>query len=160
MAGNRSINEEDEESNGPQHEQTIEVKEEEGDNDIAPETPATKSNNKSSSASASVQVAVRVRPLLSSLESGCAQCIDVMHAGLNNDGATMVKVGGESGPTFTFDEVFPTSATQVQVFEHRVAPLVESCLEGYNATILAYGQTGSGTFFFFFTQDNYRKCKI
>jgi Kinesin motor domain len=88
-----------------------------------------------------VQVAVRVRPLLSSLESGCGSCMTILPVG---DYATAIQVGPSSGPTFTFDEVFPASTTQVQVFEHRVSPLVERCLEGYNATILAYGQTGSG----------------
>jgi Kinesin motor domain len=88
-----------------------------------------------------VQVAVRVRPLLSSLESGCGSCMTILPG---RDYATAIQVGPTTGPTFTFDEVFPASTTQVQVFEHRVAPLVDRCLEGYNATILAYGQTGSG----------------
>jgi kinesin family protein 4/21/27 len=153
MTGNRSCTSEDEEEEEvqrvPQHELI-----EDGSRSPSPtddfslQTPTNNNNgnvNKSSGASC-VQVAVRVRPLLSSLESGCAHCVDVMHGA--GDGITgnpsVIKIGGEAGPAFTFDEVFPTSTTQVQVFEHRVAPLVESCMEGYNATILAYGQTGSG----------------
>ena len=56
----------------------------------------------------------------------------------------MVRLGGDAGPKFTFDQVFPLTTSQVHVFQNCVAPLVTSCLEGYNATILAYGQTGSG----------------
>ena len=33
---------------------------------------------------------------------------------------------------------------QSGVYEECVRPLVASCLEGYNVTVLAYGQTGSG----------------
>lgn len=57
----------------------------------------------------------------------------------------MLQVGeGDMAPAFTFDHVFPSTAGQEQVYETCVTPLVESCLEGYNATVLAYGQTGSG----------------
>ncbi len=76
--------------------------------------------------SSSVQVAVRVRPMLSS-ESGSTQCIEVLR-GTDSDATNVVRIGGESGPTY----------------EQRVAPLVKSCMNGYNATTLAYGQTGSG----------------
>lgn len=57
----------------------------------------------------------------------------------------MLQVGeGDMAPAFTFDHVFPSTAGQEQVYNTCVTPLVESCLEGYNATVLAYGQTGSG----------------
>ena len=46
--------------------------------------------------------------------------------------------------SFRFAEVFPADATQDQVFERVAAPVVDTCLEGYNGTIFAYGQTGSG----------------
>ncbi len=47
-------------------------------------------------------------------------------------------------PSYTFDHVFPSSSEQMEVYEKCVTPLVMSCIEGYNATVLAYGQTGSG----------------
>jgi kinesin family protein 4/21/27 len=75
-------------------------------------------------------------------EAGNTQCIEVLSS--NSQDNSIVRLGGASGPKFTFDEVFPLSTSQLDVFEHSVAPLVTSCLEGYNATILAYGQTGSG----------------
>ena len=45
----------------------------------------------------------------------------------------------------TLDHIFKTSTTQKQVFNIVGRPMVQACLEGYNATIFAYGQTGSGT---------------
>ncbi len=47
-------------------------------------------------------------------------------------------------PSYTFDHVFPSYAEQRHIFDRCISPLVDSCLEGYNATVLAYGQTGSG----------------
>lgn len=90
--------------------------------------------------SSCVQVAVRVRPLLA-LESDDANCMEVQRPP-GADHAIAIQVGG--GPRFTFDHVFGMRAPQQQIYAERVAPLVVSCLQGYNATILAYGQTGSG----------------
>ena len=97
----------------------------------------------------SVQVAVRVRPMLPH-EAGNTQCIDSFQSSASSSVLDMIRLGGESGPKFTFDQVFPLTASQHDVYRHRVAPLVSSCLEGYNATILAYGQTGSGCVILFF----------
>eukprot|EP00438_Fugacium_kawagutii_P016351 Skav228393 [mRNA] locus=scaffold1911:63901:66884:+ [translate_table: standard] len=44
---------------------------------------------------------------------------------------------------FEFDQVFPPTTAQVQVFEE-AKPLATSTLDGYNVCIFAYGQTGSG----------------
>ena len=38
----------------------------------------------------------------------------------------------------------PPSPPQEHVFMEFVSELVDSCLDGFNATVLAYGQTGSG----------------
>jgi hypothetical protein len=93
----------------------------------------------------SVQVAVRVRPMLPH-EAGHTQCIEALRTSgtTSTDVTNVVRLGGEEGPKFTFDQIFPLTSSQADVYQHRVAPLVSSCLQGYNATILAYGQTGSG----------------
>eukprot|EP00934_Nitzschia_sp_Nitz4_P000480 Nitzschia sp. Nitz4//scaffold9_size221794//135611//140914//NITZ4_001364-RA/size221794-snap-gene-0.105-mRNA-1//1//CDS//3329561055//480//frame0 len=108
-------------------------------NNHTPQTPAADPD------ASSVQVAVRVRPMLSH-EVGNTTCIQVLKTAAHptTHVSTVIRLGGDSGPKFTFDQVFPLSTTQHQVYQHRVEPLVHSCLEGYNATILAYGQTGSG----------------
>jgi Kinesin motor domain len=155
MTGDRSVNEdEDTVTSGPQHARMLRalststsISEDDASavsNDMALLAPNSLSSKISPDAASAVQVAVRVRPLLSSLESGCGSCITILPTHL--DHSTTIQIGPESGPTFTFDEVFPTTTAQLEVFEHKVAPLVERCLEGYNATILAYGQTGSGEF--------------
>lgn len=104
--------------------------------------PAPLSNN--NNGASSVQVAVRVRPMLPH-EAGNTQCIEVLKSSSSPSSvAELIRLGGEAGPKFTFDQIFPLTTSQHDVYRHRVAPLVASCLEGYNATILAYGQTGSG----------------
>ena len=102
----------------------------------------SRNESSSSSSSSSVQVAVRVRPMQAS-EAGSTTCIETMQSSLNHD-TNMIRIGGPSGPTFSFDQAFDGNAPQEFVFRSRVVPLIERCLEGYNATVLAYGQTGSG----------------
>jgi kinesin family protein 3/17 len=43
---------------------------------------------------------------------------------------------------FTFDAVYPEDSITENIYADSVFPLVESVLEGYNATVFAYGQTG------------------
>ncbi|EDV28619.1 uncharacterized protein TRIADDRAFT_20248, partial [Trichoplax adhaerens] len=45
---------------------------------------------------------------------------------------------------FTYDFVFDENICQQQIYDTCVESLIESCFDGYNATVLAYGQTGSG----------------
>ena len=45
---------------------------------------------------------------------------------------------------FNFDRVFPSTATQDEIFQVVGVPIIEDVLTGYNGTVFAYGQTGSG----------------
>lgn len=45
---------------------------------------------------------------------------------------------------YAFDRVFDQESTQEEVYQHTAKPLIESVLNGYNATVFAYGATGSG----------------
>lgn len=45
---------------------------------------------------------------------------------------------------FVFDRVFDISATQNEVYSNTTRPLLDSVLDGYNATVFAYGATGCG----------------
>ncbi|KAJ8005966.1 hypothetical protein DPEC_G00123360 [Dallia pectoralis] len=84
-----------------------------------------------------VRVAVRVRPLLPKEVLHSHQvCVRVVKDG------PVVMLGG--GQNFSFDHAFGPSASQGQVYESCVKPLVASLVHGYNATVFAYGQTGSG----------------
>ena len=50
--------------------------------------------------------------------------------------------------SFAVDHVCSVASTQDEVFHHGGIPsLVESVVQGYNATVFAYGQTGSGKTF-------------
>jgi hypothetical protein len=44
---------------------------------------------------------------------------------------------------FAYDEVMPSTCKQVEVFSH-CTPLLDSVMQGINATIFCYGQSGSG----------------
>nr|XP_046487472.1 kinesin-like protein KIF6 [Neodiprion pinetum] len=48
---------------------------------------------------------------------------------------------------FAFHKIFDHAARQDEVFEDVAKPVIQSVLNGYNATIFAYGQTGSGKTF-------------
>ena len=51
---------------------------------------------------------------------------------------------------FTFDHVYDITCNQRKVYETTAKAVVDSSLQGYNATIFAYGQTGSGKTFTMF----------
>src|SRR6201996_3197908 len=46
--------------------------------------------------------------------------------------------------TFGFDRIFDENASQPEVYEATTKPLLDSVLDGYNATVFAYGATGCG----------------
>jgi kinesin family member 18/19 len=59
------------------------------------------------------------------------------------------KCGGPNGrrsrdQTFGFDRVFDENTTQGDVYEATTRNLLDSVLDGYNATVFAYGATGCG----------------
>ncbi|XP_069555562.1 kinesin-like protein KIF27 [Brachyistius frenatus] len=84
-----------------------------------------------------VRVAVRIRPLLPKEVLHHHQvCVRVV------PDSAQVMLGSDR--LFCFDHAFGPTATQDEVYESCVQPLVESLLDGYNATVFCYGQTGSG----------------
>ncbi|XP_065653906.1 kinesin-like protein KIF17 [Hydra vulgaris] len=49
--------------------------------------------------------------------------------------------------SFTFDHVFATDATNEEIYNEAVSPLVQSVLLGYNGCVFAFGQTSCGKTF-------------
>lgn len=84
-----------------------------------------------------VRVAVRLRPLLpKEVLHNHKVCLRVV------PGTARVMLGSDR--LFSFDHAFGPVASQNEVYESCVQPLVESLVDGYNATVFCYGQTGSG----------------
>lgn len=101
--------------------------------------------------SVNVQVAVRCRPLnsreIASGERSVLLCTEDRREVVCVAPATQRKgpaAGANSKKTYTYDHVFGPDATQADVFEGIVKPIVDEVLQGYNCTVFAYGQTGTG----------------
>nr|XP_046241087.1 kinesin-like protein kif7 isoform X2 [Scatophagus argus] len=84
-----------------------------------------------------VQVAVRVRPLLPKELLRCHEsCITV------DSELRQVTLGHDRH--FLCDYLFEETCCQEEVYSVSVQPLIDSFIQGFNATVFAYGQTGSG----------------
>jgi kinesin family protein 4/21/27 len=92
--------------------------------------------------SSSVRVGIRIRPLVAK-EKGQSIAIE------SHDSESI----GFKGQTFTFDHVFGSDMSQIELYERTAASMLKNILEGYNCTIIAYGQTGSGKTFTMGTSD-------
>ncbi|XP_024935892.1 kinesin-like protein KIF3A isoform X2 [Cephus cinctus] len=92
-----------------------------------------------------VRVVVRVRPLNGKELDGHCKNVTIVDA-LNSE--IIIEnpnaVHGEPPKVFSFDAVFDTDSTQVDIYNETARPIVDKVLQGYNGTILAYGQTGTG----------------
>ena len=45
---------------------------------------------------------------------------------------------------FTFDNIFPETSNNENIFNDAIKPMIDKIINGYNATTLAYGVTGTG----------------
>lgn len=105
------------------------------------------------------QVVIRVRPPLPRETSGeipfqnivavdeKEQQITVsenLEAVLDENGQIVANPGPYSTHSFVFDHVYDEQSSQKKVYETTARSVVNSALQGYNATIFAYGQTGTG----------------
>lgn len=87
-----------------------------------------------------IQVAIKVRPRVPREENA----VEVWK--VVGDGVQLISTDGASTgcESYVFDHVFGKGATNFDVFERVVSPLVDRAVKGFNATIFAYGQTSSG----------------
>jgi len=83
-----------------------------------------------------VRVAVRARPLVAK------ERLERARECLSYPDDKSVLLG--QNRLFHFDDAYGPGSEQGAIYRDLVAPLVESCFNGYNATVFAYGQTGSG----------------
>lgn len=98
---------------------------------------------KTGQSSTNIRVIARFRPF-NALERELSDNKDVSQ--FESDLTVSIKHGKEI-EKFTFDHVFPPTATQTEVFDKLGRPTIEDVLTGYNGTIFAFGQTGSGKTF-------------
>ncbi|XP_052862994.1 osmotic avoidance abnormal protein 3 [Anopheles cruzii] len=89
-----------------------------------------------------VKVVVRCRPMNKREQhSSCKNVIEIDNAVVNLDNPNDSNAPQKS---FQFDNAYGYAATTENIYSDICYSLVESVLEGYNATIFAYGQTGCG----------------
>ncbi|KFB41341.1 AGAP003323-PA-like protein [Anopheles sinensis] len=89
-----------------------------------------------------VKVVVRCRPMNKrEQQSNCKSVIQI-----DNSLVSLDNPNDSSAPqkSFLFDNAYGYAATTENIYSDICYSLVESVLEGYNATIFAYGQTGCG----------------
>ncbi|KAG6451340.1 hypothetical protein O3G_MSEX007091 [Manduca sexta] len=89
-----------------------------------------------------IQVFVRLRPL--NQRERDLKSLGVVEVHHNKE--VVVRFTQQTNLTkkFTFDRAFAPNASQVEIYQEVVSPLIEEVLAGYNCTVFAYGQTGTG----------------
>ncbi|XP_060516227.1 uncharacterized protein LOC132695783 [Cylas formicarius] len=91
--------------------------------------------------STNIQILVKARPLI---ERELSQKLKPMWRIQNNSISQINDAEDCIGETYSFDHISNEEQTNEDIYKLVVKPLVHSCLEGINSTILAYGQTSSG----------------
>jgi hypothetical protein len=68
----------------------------------------------------------------------------VVHASSEDKTITAVRGHrkGQQRSIYNFDTVFSSNATQQQVFDSMLKPIIKEVFLGYESTVFAYGQTG------------------
>lgn len=108
--------------------------------------------------SVNVQVAVRCRPLNERERTHAERPIlscdedrrEVVFSGVPQtrkapaSSSSSMTSGVNGKRTFTYDHVFDPHASQADVYDRLIQPIVDEVLQGYNCTVFAYGQTGTG----------------
>ncbi|XP_053991155.1 uncharacterized protein LOC128883143 isoform X2 [Hylaeus volcanicus] len=82
-----------------------------------------------------VNVAIRLRPPLKENSSQSSFVVSPNQRDI---------LDTSRGVTYTLDAIFDQTNSTKDVFDSVVKPIVDSCVEGFNGTVLAYGQTSSG----------------
>ncbi|XP_035695152.1 kinesin-like protein KIF19 isoform X4 [Branchiostoma floridae] len=98
-----------------------------------------------------ILVALRVRPVSDAeLEQGAtliAHRVDnnmVVLMDPQEDPDDILRANRSREKQYVFDYSFDGRSTQEEVYAYTTRPLIESVIEGFNATVFAYGATGAG----------------
>ncbi|KAF1846302.1 kinesin-domain-containing protein [Cucurbitaria berberidis CBS 394.84] len=87
-----------------------------------------------------------IRPVIKVLDEKCLIFDPPEDNAVQRFGRSTVGPQGKrvKDQTFAFDRVFDDTTSQGDVYESTTKPLLDSVLDGYNATVFAYGATGCG----------------
>lgn len=87
-----------------------------------------------------------IRPVIKVMDEKCLIFDPPVDNAVQRFGRSTVGPQGKRSKdqTFAFDRVFDDTTSQGDVYEATTKPLLDSVLDGYNATVFAYGATGCG----------------
>ncbi|TQN71442.1 Kinesin-like protein 6 [Colletotrichum shisoi] len=86
-----------------------------------------------------------IRPVIKVVDDRCLVFDPPEDNPVHRFGRSVVPSGKKvKDQTFMFDRIFDENATQNDVYEGTTKQLLDSVLDGYNATVFAYGATGCG----------------
>ena len=93
-------------------------------------------------------VSVRIRPLSAKeSEFSKTECLTIQNQNtlsIENLDVKQMKAKTVKEQQYTYDLVFNKNSSQAEVYENTTKILLNSILNGFNATVFAYGATGSG----------------
>ena len=107
-------------------------------------TPKTSTTSKKKNEN--IKVCLRLRPINKLEESRRSRhCVQV------HPEQTSLTVDSplEGEYDFSFDKVFPESASQQVVYDFVGSNVASDLLDGMNCAVIAYGQTGTGEYLYF-----------
>lgn len=108
-------------------------------------TPSADGVNSKTSRNECVQVVVRCRPInTKEYSQGFQNVVEICPSRGVVEIYSPKDDNKTNGKIFTYDAVYDCHASQKDIYDESVYPLVNSVLEGFNGTIFAYGQTGTG----------------
>ncbi|XP_076278067.1 uncharacterized protein LOC143207979 [Lasioglossum baleicum] len=90
----------------------------------------------------SIKVAIKVRPLIKREKDDNLSPQWKVQENTIVSTDTELKKRGDGG--YCFDHIFDMDASNADVFDSIVRPIVDAAVNGFNGTIFAYGQTSSG----------------
>ena len=95
-------------------------------------------------ATSGVQVVVRMRPLNEEEKKSSNTPVVTTHTESGEVSITKGKTGGRTSYAYHFDQVFGSFATQEEVYDATLLPVIQDVLDGFECSVFAYGQTGTG----------------